>query len=679
MAGEDVVLNYVANDAGMIAFQRKLRNELDKEREKRSQLEKEMKSQATTARNVAKEQAAASRRRAADEERVAKIARKAVESLRTPYQQYEKQLHDLQEALNAGKLSTDQFRRSKVQLLRQMREEKRAQDGTNDEMREAAAVVDKTRTATERYEMAVKRLNKLRAKGRIDATTHQRAVDQERQAMEKATPKAQSFGQRMGEVAAGVFSANLAMEAGRKAIDLLRQEYDRLIERQQKSLGATTTLAGAQVAAVNNFGQDAQLNPAKLFGRIRGASRRMGIDEAELTTAVSDALSARGDNSAQAAVDAVLAAAELAPFDAAGRQTLAGAALDLSKNNKRGLKGSLGFLQSVGQFSRVTNQRALAENATPAISGVQQFGGSEEFGGALFGAISQGAVDTKGALTNTAVIQLAKQISEFAPGAGLEGGFQALTTLPGAREDFFGKTSEGGFGATFEAKTLPVMQALLTPGTAVNRQFQTALAGLQGVSGIDAFNQRVAQIGSLPTVQTARLQQGLQNTVNQMALGDQGGAQSAAIREGLQEMRAAMGQGGSYAGLAGLLDDAQAGGQFDLPALRSGLNALRPRLVTAAGPNNRRDFVTDDSKPLAVRAGLNFRRLLGLSGEADVGREAAGQQLDAVDRLIEILDRQTAIQEETRDAVMEANKERQNQGQRQAVVGRLRNRGESGP
>lgn len=678
MAGDDVVLNYVANDAGMIAFQRKMRNELDREREQRQKLQKQMQEQATTTRNVAREQAAASRRRAADEERVAKIARKAVESLRTPYQQYEKQVHDLQEALDGGKLSTDQFRRAKMQLLRQMREEKRAQDGTNDEMREAAAVVDKTRTATERYEMAVKRLNKLREKGRIDATTHKRAVEQERESMQKATPQAESFGKRMGEVAAGVLSANAAMALGRKAVELLREEYDRLIERQQKSLGATTTLAAAQVAAVKNLGQD-ELSAPQLLKRIRSASRRIGVDETELTRAASDALSARGDNTAATAVDSVIAAAEVSPFDAETRRALSGAALDLSKNNKRGLRGSLGFLQSLATVSRVTKDRNLAENATPAIAGVQQFGGSEEFAGALFGAISSGAVDVTGRQTGTAMIQLAKQISEFAPGQNLEGGFRTLQTLPGAREDFFGKVTDGGFGASFDATVLPVVKALLTPGTAVNQQFQGALGKLSGVSGIDVFNQNAAAISSIPSVQTSRLQQGLQNAVNQVALSDQSGARSAAIREGLTELRAAIGQGGTYAGLSSLLDDAQAGGVLDEGTLRAGLGELQGSLRRASTGFNRRDFVMDPDKPFAARAALNFRRLFGLTGDADVGREAAGQQLDAVNNLIEILDRQAVIQEEMRDAILEQNADRKNAGNQQVVIGRNRNRGESGP
>ena len=226
---------------------------------------------------------------------------------------------------------------------------------------------------------------------------------------------------------------------------------------------------------------------------------------------------------------------------------------------------------------------------------------------------------------------------------------------------------------------IPVVRALLTPGSAVNQQFQGALGGLQGVSGINAFNQRVAQINALPSVQTSRLSQGLQNTVNQLALSDQSGARSAAIRDGLTELRAAIGQGGPYAGLSGLLEDVQAGGQLDEQTLRAGLGDLQSSLQRASTGFNRRDYVTDASKPFAIRAGLSFRRIFGLPGDADVSRDAAGQQLDAVNSLIEILDRQTVIQEEMRDAVLEQNAERQNAGNRAVVVGRNRNQGEAGP
>jgi len=683
MAGDDVVLNYVANDAGMIAFQRKLRNELDREREKRAELQKTMKDQATTARTIAREQATSSRKRAQDEERVAKVARKAIESLKTPYQQYEGQLHELQEALNANKLSTDQFRGAKMKLLKQMREEKRAQDGTNDELREAAAVIGKTRTATERYETSIARLNKLRAKGRIDAKTHKQAIDLERKALADATPKAESFGSEMLKVAGGVGLANLAMEAGRKAVELLRQEYDRLIERQQKSLGATTTLAAAQNTAVNNLGNDARLNPQRLFKRLRNASQRMGIDEAELTTAAGAALSARGDNTADAAVDSVIAAAGLARFDEGTRTTLAGSALDLSKNNNRGLEGSLGFMLKIGQLSRVQDPGKLGRNAPPAVSGAQAFGASEEVGGAMFSAISQGAVDFEGALSKTGTIQLAKQLSEFAPGAGVGGGIRALQTLPGAREEFFAPKTAGGFGASFDAATLGTIKQLLTAGSPVARQYNAALTDLQGTDGQTVYDERVGQINSLPSVQTAMLNQSLGNAANQLALADQGGARSAAIREGLAGLRSQLGQGGVNSKLTALLEDAEAGGVLDSDGLRTGLVTLRDDLRGSAvggGKRAARNAVRSVPGMGASGALADGAALLGLTSElAPVDPAVASAQADVMDSLIALLDQQMEIQKMQLQEMKQMNAAQQNAGNQAAVMGRQRNRGEAGP
>jgi len=49
------------------------------------------------------------------------------------------------------------------------------------------------------------------------------------------------------------------------------------------------------------------------------------------------------------------------------------------------------------------------------------------------------------------------------------------------------------------------------------------------------------------------------------------------------------------------------------------------------------------------------------------------------DSLLELIDQQSQIQAEQLEQLKQMNGRAENQGQRQAVMGRVRNRGESGP
>lgn len=653
--GEPIVQTYEARDAGMVNFMSKLRNELAKERQARQSLQKEMTQQAQQQRSIARERAGAARRRATEEKQLAKVARDAVDSLKTPFERYEKKLHELQRAVDANKLSTDQFRRKKRQLLETMREEKRQLDGTNDEMREAAQLVDRTRTATERYEAVMENVNRLHRRGRIDGETRNRVLQQERQRLEEATPAAQSFGQRMGEVFAGVTAANLAMEAGRRVIAALRQEYDRLIERQRRALELTRPLAAAQVEAVHNLGNDPDVNAQQLTTQIRSESQRLGIDESQLTSSVSSALASRGENSVDDAVESVIAATELSPFDSEAQRVFSGAALDLSNRNERGLRGSLGFLLEVGARSRVTDSRLIARNATPAINAATQLGASEEFGGALFATLTQGATDTEGSVSRTGVINFVRALSEWSDGHP-EQAFHALVTLPGAREDFFASTADGGAGASFDAQVDPTIQSLITPGTVDHNRFMANLQGLQGVDGDEAFRGRVSQIDRLEAVQTARADQAIRNLNSQVSLADQSDAVSAAIREGMADLRQGLGQGAVYSEVSGFVDDVESGGTLDLEGLLTELRSLNYELQEISEGRGRRaeaDAADEISRAFAVGEGLAIgpsesrflAREAGLTGELEeMSPEVARRRSDAVSGLIELVEEQLELQ-----------------------------------
>lgn len=257
-------------------------------------------------------------------------AKSIIEAMLTPQERLRRQQDQLNQHLADGTIDAETHRRGLQKLSAEMQsletqteEAKAAQAAENLELREAARVIDSTRTKQERYAQAIDRLNKLRRSGKIDAETHARATKAETEALDEG--KAASFSQKMGEVAAGVLSANLAMAAGQKAIQILREEYERLIERQSKMAGAQISLAGAQENALGNL--DTSMSPRDFLDRMRKESQNLGMSEKDLTNAAANALSAKGDKTASEAVDATVAAAKFRRFGSAEEKAgLAGTA-----------------------------------------------------------------------------------------------------------------------------------------------------------------------------------------------------------------------------------------------------------------------------------------------------------------------------------------------------------------
>lgn len=719
---EDIVLNYVANDQGMVSFIRNMRNELDRERKQRQQLQESMRAEAKERQNFSREQIAAARRKAAAEEKAAADIRKAIESTRTPFEQFEASVHKLDQAMAAGQISADQYRRVKMKLRAELRDAKREQSGENEEVREAKKIVDATRTATERYEDALKRLNALRSKGRIDADTHSRAVKAEEERLAGSGKAAGGFTSQLMAVAGGVASVHGAMAAGNKIVAALREEYDRLIERQNKSGEAHVSLAAVQSQAVKNLGQDKDLDAQGLVELIREKSQDLGMDEVDLTQAVSDALSARGKNSASDAVDAVFAAAKFERFGGAETlKTLSGSALDISKGTGEDYESSLGFLSQVGQISRVTDTDQLARNVAPAIVNAMSAGVSKEFAGAMVGALTQGVVDETGAVSRTALTQVISQLEEFPQQladeqlamqeqiakkeeqlakvdvstksgrirhgeltgdiAGMKtklSDFQALTApaagSKGIEETFEALKSNPELAKMFlsdfegEQKAKFAVRDLFTTGSERDQEFQSGLAALQGQSGQQQFDTVVAQTEGLESVQIARLKQELQNTTNQAQLADGAGGRSGIIRTELAGMREALGRSGIGSDIDSMFDDASTGGVQDLESLKASLGNEREILL--GEKSSRADKAAEVLNAFVPMAGTFLAGKDAVTGEGGV--TAADQEnAKLIEQLMGRIDKMIEEQQK-------ANDQQARQGEKNQAVGRRQNQGEGG-
>ena len=427
----------------------------------------------------------------------------------------------------------------------------------------------------------------------------------------------------MGRVAAGVLTANVAMAAGQKVVAMLRDEYDRLIERQGKAAGAQVGLAAAQEQAAFNLGQDPSLTAKQLFDTVRSESQRLGMSERDLTMAVSDALSARGDADAKTAVEAVTAAAELRRFNPSELPGLSASALDISKGTGLDLKSSLGFLLQTGTLSRVTDMEKLSKNVAPAVIGGMQFGASREFSGGLTAALTQGIVDPTGESSRTTSVQLMKQMREFGTAenlGGVEETFKRLQTDAELRKSFFAD-------ASFESKALPAVEALFQQGSAVANQMAAAQQSLATQNPLQRFNDTVAQRDAMPAAQVAIAQQQMASMSEQIALSDPKQAISGVVREGLKEARAALGASGVGSRITGIMEDLGSGGQQDIGTAIQGIQNERAAIMRKAAPREVPSF-----------NGTTFRTMPGTPLTAEDRKAVA--LLDQMVKRLESLDKQ---------------------------------------
>ena len=336
------------------------------------------------------------------------------------------------------------------------------------------------------------------------------------------------------------------------ALNLISKEWDAIEQRQNRALETQKTLAQVQRAAVLNLGVDPNWDAAKLTDTITAMSKRAGVDEKTLTRVAGDALSARGDSSIESTMTAIETAAKILPDDAEGLKTLTAATMDLQKMLGGSAESNIGYLQSVGATSRVTSLKFMAENATPAIAGLTKFGGSKEEAGALFSMFSGSMVDTTGATSKSASLNLAKQLEAFLPTLKTtDERIAALQADPAKAQKFLKESS-------FEVQALPAVRGLLSgdAGSAERRAYDSAKKAIVGGPAAESlYRETMRQIDALPAVQNARKAQEIAAATERLSAGNFGGASASVGREAVVKMTDETGGGWMRQMIAGLSYD----------------------------------------------------------------------------------------------------------------------------
>ena len=369
-------------------------------------------------------------------------AQRIKDSVATPFEEAKKKAAELRDHLQAGRITVDEYRKAYAAVGKEMKEasrdhaaeaeaakaaaaakaeaSKKAAEAERDHsqaVREATAVADKYATKEERVAAELKRLNTLKEKGVLSSKDYARAVEAEQKKLSETGDAADKSGGLIGGLTTKMSGFVSGLASGAAVISVLKAEYDALIERQGKSKDVNISLAAEQEQLVNNLGGASGADVAKQIG---GLSKDSGIKEIDVTRAVNEAMSARGESSVGDVVKAVGSASKISKFAPSQLSGLAAATLDTQHQTGLGTDESLGFLLQMQGLSRTKSLKDLAANFTPAVGGVMKLGADRETAGAMLASLSHGMGDSSGAMTGTSGIQLAKQLREYGRGGGPE-------------------------------------------------------------------------------------------------------------------------------------------------------------------------------------------------------------------------------------------------------------------
>ncbi len=500
-------------------------------------------------------------------------------------------MEDAAKQLKDGKISQEQYNAAVKAnadasdlLTQELRKLQTQVQEDNADMKKAAAIVGQVEDKTEKYARAVAELDRMKAKGILTSKQHAAAIEAEKKKLEDVGSGAEKSGGLIGGLTGkmGQFVAGLASMSA--IVATIRQEYDLLLERQGKSKDANISLATQQEALLMNLGG---ADAGGVLKSIRELSTKSGVKEENVTAAVNDAMAARADLAVGDVVNAVGSVSKirkLAPTEMAG---LAAATIDTQKQTGLGTDQSLGFLLQLQGQARTKNLKSLAENFTPAVGGVMNFGADRQTAGAMLSALSHGMGDTTGAMTATSAIQLSKQLREFAPGQDIGKSIEALQRDPAMRQKFLAN-------ASFEAKALPAIESLLGGGTQA-KQFAAAKQALSA-DPMTALSDAIKARDASPSIGVAEQALAVANVQNQAEVKDTTGAKSAINREAIAQMRIRAGRLGVSTKVLGMFDDAATGGVQTAETQQQAIQAEIARLE--AGKSDKSSLVNAGASAL---------------------------------------------------------------------------------
>lgn len=347
------------------------------------------------------EEAASARTAAREEEALAKAAERVKAAYESPIEKYNAKRAELNTLLKQNRISQEEYNRA-------------VQDAK-----------DKYENATrlEAYNAKLSELRNRLRDGKMTQDEYNRSVAQAKREYDGAAASGdQAFGGPMAakvkELAVGFGMAFSAVELGRGALRLVRDELDAIFERHERARQTSMTEAEAQRDFLVNLGAMSAEERDQAIAEVEKISSETGVSKRDIYMRAGTAVSAKGQLSVQEALEAVRVSAQLLPGSPEAGRSLAGSAMDLDtilkgRGREVSAEQTIGFIQSIGETARVVDPEKLARNVMPAVSSAMATGATEQEAGALWSAFTKGMKDVTGEQSKTASIKFAQQLDEF--------------------------------------------------------------------------------------------------------------------------------------------------------------------------------------------------------------------------------------------------------------------------
>lgn len=590
------------------------------------------------------------------------------EGTRTPLERYNAKLKELGDLLAKGTIDQDTYNRAvqEQNTILQNTDEKLRKIQEDNQKLEASGkrVWEGTRTPLERYNAAISETDALLKAGKISKETHTREIQRQKDLYTQATSSSKSYlsGLASGtaQVVAGIAGFSGIIGGIMAICTQLRAEYDNMVSRQKTAADRQIDTAAAQRAAIGNLGNDPNMTPEQLNEQIAAISKETGVSQKDLYDAVSGSLSARGQRSAQDAVNSVRVAALTAPDDVAGLKVMSGSLLDMQKKGDGTAEQNVGQFIAAKQAARVVSNDAFSQNVVPAVMGLQEFGDSPQQAFSIMAALTQGMGDTQGANARTAAIKLARDLEREMPTSkyphlkSTNDRIHFLQTPAGKkiREKLIGTDKKKGT-LDLEAPAYATIRGLLSgTETTQAKQLQTAEATIPelGVQSEKVFTDNLATINNQDIQKTASLNRTFKTFADNNSLKDVKGGLAAVTREGMLEALKSIGASKT----------AQ-----DFISLRMEAGQLSGSDNTQFASNEFKRRAAELRTPRAEQT-ITGAGMEGASGDYTIPAYTPGQKeiqqsiefqalADVLAKMVEQQARQTALQEKQLEAQQKAN------------------------
>lgn len=326
--------------------------------------------------------------------------------------------------------------------------------------REAKKVAEDIKTPAERAAESIKKLQTLRATGKLTEEQYGRAVRKTKMELDAAT-QSQSKVLSFTDKVVGMAGAWAGIGSAVAVVNGQLQLQNRL---QREALDTTMKLANVRRDLSSNLATLSDADYKKFGAGLKGISERTGMSDEFINSIAPSATSAQGNLPDQAVLNAIEMAATAAPQSVDNAKAVALGLLNASKLTKTSdAKANLGFQLSVGKSTAVVKQEDVNSVLVPAAIGIQTAGGDKaNEAAAIVSTLTSSMVDETGRNSSTAAIGLADQLKDFLPAKkGYSSTMQRIEALqanPKLRNRFMGQ-------ANFELKAKAPIQNLLTAGT----------------------------------------------------------------------------------------------------------------------------------------------------------------------------------------------------------------------